>query len=316
VALPVGSKIGSYEIRSLLGAGGMGEVYRAHDARLKRDIAIKRLPEAFSHDADRVLRFQREAETLARVNHPNIGGIYDLLEVEGARYLVLELVEGTTLADRLVVGPMPPAQALHIARQICEALEAAHGQGIVHRDLKPANIALSSDDGVKVLDFGLAKSIHQSSPLASGEVPLADVSRSPTVMASVVRTDVGTVMGTAAYMSPEQARGGPVDARTDVFAFGCVLYEMLAGCRAFPGDTVSDVIAAILRGEPDLARLPRDLDGRVRSLLIRALAKSPRDRWQATGDLRYEIEQIIAHPAVELAEGTAYRGSSRLAWAV
>jgi serine/threonine protein kinase len=293
----------------------MGEVYRAHDARLKRDVAIKRLPEAFSHDADRVLRFQREAETLARVNHPNIGGIYDLLEVDGARFLVLEFVDGQTLADRLQDGPIAPAQALRIARQICEALEAAHGQGVVHRDLKPANVALSSDDTVKVLDFGLAKSIHHSSPLVSGEVPPADLSRSPTVMASVVRTDVGTIMGTAAYMSPEQARGGPIDARTDVFSFGCVLYEMLAGCRAFPGDTVSDVIAAILRGEPDLARLPRRLDARVRVLLIRALAKAPRDRWQATGDLRYEIEQIIAHPSAPLpGESPGRRGSSLLAW--
>ena len=317
MTLPVGSQIGSYEIRALLGTGGMGEVYRAHDARLKRDVAIKRLPEAFSHDADRVLRFQREAEILARVNHPNIGGIYDLLEVDGARFLVLELVEGRTLADRLQDGPIGPAQALRIARQICEALEAAHAQGIVHRDLKPANIALSSDDTVKVLDFGLAKSIHQFSPLASADVPIDDLSRSPTVVASVVRTDVGTIMGTAAYMSPEQARGGPVDARTDVFSFGCVLYEMLAGCRAFPGDTVSDVIAAILRGEPDFGQLPRGLDWRVRSLLTRALAKAPRDRWQATGDLRYEIEQVIAHPGASRPdEGSARRGSGRVAWAL
>ena len=316
MTLPVGTHIASYEIRALLGTGGMGEVYRAHDARLKRDVAIKRLPEAFSRDADRVLRFQREAEILARVNHPNIAGIYDLLESDGARFLVLELVEGATLADRLRDGPIAPPQALRIARQICEALEAAHSQGIVHRDLKPANIALSPDDAVKVLDFGLAKSIDKSSALASGAFTGADPSQSPTIMASVGRTDVGTIMGTAAYMSPEQARGGPVDARTDVFSYGCVLYEMLAGSRAFPGDTVSDVMAAILRSEPEFARLPRGLDRRVRSLLTRALAKNPRDRWQAIGDLRYEIEQVIAHPGGPLADDNTARRSSRIAWGV
>src|SRR5215469_13568652 len=216
----------------------MGEVYRARDTKLKRDVAIKTLPEEFSHDADRLSRFQREV--LASLNHPNIAAIYDLQEADGARFLVLELVEGETLADRIARGPIPIDEALPIASSICEALEAAHEQGIVHRDLKPANIKITPDGRVKVLDFGLAKAMEQS--------PATTLSNSPTLL-SAAAGNAGVILGTAAYMSPEQARGKNVDKRTDIWAFGCVLFEMLAGHRVFDGDDVSETIAAVLKTE-------------------------------------------------------------------
>jgi serine/threonine protein kinase len=221
MALTIGTQLGSHEITSLLGKGGMGEVYRARDTKLKREVAIKILPEEFLRDPDRVSRFQREAEVLASLNHPNIAAIYNVEEASAARYLVLELVEGETLADRLRRGPIPADEALRIAKNICEALEAAHEKGIIHRDLKPGNVKVTPDGNVKVLDFGLAKAMERE------QAPTA-FSNSPTML-SMAATNVGLILGTAAYMSPEQARGERIDSRSDVFSFGCVLYEMLTG---------------------------------------------------------------------------------------
>ena len=225
MALTAGTQFGSYEISALLGEGGMGQVYRARDTKLKREVAIKILPTEFSRDPDRISRFQREAEVLAALNQPSIAAIYELGETDNSLFLVLELVEGETLADRIRRGPIPIDEALDIAKHICEALEAAHDKGVVHRDLKPANVKITPEGKVKVLDFGLAK--------AMGSVPTsAALSNSPTIM-SVAGTHAGVILGTAAYMSPEQARGHSADRRADIFAFGCVLYEMLAGRPAF-----------------------------------------------------------------------------------
>src|SRR5687767_6138156 len=250
MALSPGTRFGSFEILSLLGAGGMGEVYRARDARLNRDVALKVLPEAFTSDPERLARFTREAQTLAALNHSNIGGIHGLEDANGRQALVLELVEGPTLADRIAQGALPLEEALLIARQIADALEAAHEQGIIHRDMKPANIKLRPDGTVKVLDFGLAKALE---PASSANV---NATASPTITSPAMMTGVGVLLGTAAYMSPEQARGRPVDKRSDIWAFGCVLYEMLAGTRAFDGEDISDTLAAVLRAEPDWAALP------------------------------------------------------------
>ena len=240
--IAIGQQLGSYEITALLGRGGMGEVYRAKDAKLKREVAIKILPEEFSRDADRVARFQREAEALAALNHQNIAAIYDLQEANNTRFLILELVEGETLADVIERrGALPVEEALNIGSQICEALEAAHAKGVVHRDLKPANVKLTPDGKVKVLDFGLAKAIESTAVQAT-------VSNSPTLMSGSIP---GLIVGTAAYMSPEQARGRSADQRSDVFSFGCVLYQMLTGKQAFQGEEVSDVIASVLKLEPD-----------------------------------------------------------------
>jgi serine/threonine-protein kinase len=231
-------------------------VYRARDLKLKREVAIKILPEEFSRDADRVSRFQREAEVLAALNHPNIAAIYDLQEANGSRYLVLELVEGETLADRLARGPIPVEQALNIAIQICEALEAAHERGIIHRDLKPANVKLTPDGKVKVLDFGLAKAMER-------EPAKSNFSNSPTL--NVAATNTGVILGTAGYMSPEQAKGLGGDVRSDIFALRCVLYEMLSGKPAFEGETVSEILASVLVGEPDFTKLPLPILFRWRS---------------------------------------------------
>src|SRR5215831_19140831 len=228
MALTIGSQLGSHEITALLGKGGMGEVYRARDLKLKREVAIKILPEGFSRDTDRLSRFQREAEVLASLNHPNIAAIHELEETNGTRYLVLELVEGETLAERSARGSIPVEEALAIAKQLCEALEAAHERGIIHRDLKPANIKLTPDGKVKVLDFGLAKAME---PALAAPV---DLTHSPTVTSPAL-THIGMILGTAAYLSPEQAKGRAVDKRADVWAFGCVLYEMLTGRRPFAG---------------------------------------------------------------------------------
>src|SRR6516162_5055841 len=235
----------------------MGEVYRARDTKLKRDVAIKTLPDEFSHDADRLSRFQREAEVLASLNHPNIAAIYDLQEADGARFLVLELVEGETLADRIARGPIPIDEALPIAKSICEALEAAHEQGIVHRDLKPANIKITPDDKVKVLDFGLAKAMEST--------PTTGVSNSPTLL-SAARSNAGLILGTAAYMSPEQAKGKQVDRTTDVWAFGCVLYEILTGRAVFEGETTGEILGGIFKAEPDWRRLPAETPESIRRL--------------------------------------------------
>src|SRR5262249_49764566 len=258
MSLRVGTQLGSLEITRLLGRGGMGEVYRARDTKLKREVAIKILPEEFSHDRDRVARFQREAEVLASLNHPNIAAIHDVQESQGARFLVLELVEGETLADRIALGPLPVEEALGIARQICDALEAAHEKGIVHRDLKPANVKILPDGRVKVLDFGLAKAMETGPANTS-------LSNSPTL--SIAATSAGMILGTAAYMSPEQAQGRKVDRRTDIFAFGCVLFEMLTGRPAFEGDDVPDILSRILHREPDWTLLPPNVPPRIRELL-------------------------------------------------
>ena len=261
-----------------LGVGGMGEVYRARDTTLGRDVAIKILPRHFTADPERLARFEREARMLAALNHPNIGAIYGLEAASGVRALVLELVEGETLADRIQRGPAPVTDALTIARQIADALDAAHEKGIIHRDLKPANIKVTPDGVVKVLDFGLAKA-------ATGEL------QSPTV--TVGSTQEGTILGTAAYMSPEQARGQAVDKRTDIWAFGCVLYEMLTGHVAFPGETVSDTIAAILGREPDWAALPATTPPMVARLLQRGLEKDPKRRLRDIADARAELDDAL-----------------------
>src|SRR5712691_5284065 len=245
--LAVGDKLGHYEVLALLGAGGMGEVYRARDTTLKRDVALKVLPAAFLRDPERMARFQREAEVLASLDHPNIGPIYGLAESDGARALVLALIEGPTLADRIEAGPLAQDEALAIAKQIIEALEYAHDRGVVHRDLKPANVKITPEGVVKVLDFGLAKVLED-------EPPPTSLTNSPTLTIGHTRT--GVILGTAAYMSPEQAVGRPVDRRTDIFSFGAVLYEMLAGKRAFTGATTPDVQEAVVKNDPDWSALP------------------------------------------------------------
>jgi serine/threonine protein kinase len=281
----IGRSVGPYRILSTLGAGGMGDVYRARDTKLGRDVAIKILSRIFTTDADRRARFDREARILASLNHPHIAAIYGVEEsVDGIRALVLELVEGETLANRLDRGPVPVAEALDIARQISDALEAAHESGIVHRDLKPANIKITPDGVVKVLDFGLAKA-----SVRDGSTP--DLSQSPTM--TIGSTGEGIVLGTAAYMSPEQARGKPVDKRTDIWAFGCVLYEMLTGQLAFKGETVSDTISAVLTGAPEWDRLPSATPANLCVLLQRCLEKDLKRRLRDIGDARLEIEHQL-----------------------
>jgi eukaryotic-like serine/threonine-protein kinase len=276
------TRIGPYQVISMIGAGGMGEVYRARDTRLDRTVAIKVLPEAFAADAQRVARFQREAKVLASLNHPHIAAIYGFEEADGVKALVMELVEGPTLADRIAQGPIPLDEALPIAKQIAEALEAAHEQGIIHRDLKPANVKVRSDGTVKVLDFGLAM---------EPAVESASVSQSPTITTPAM-TQAGVILGTAAYMSPEQARGQLVDRRTDIWAFGCCLYECLTGRSAFAGKTVSDTLAAVLDKNPDWSALSDGVPHAVRRLLRRLLAKDVRHRLQHIGDARLELEEI------------------------
>lgn len=280
-ALQPGSQIGPYEILAPIGAGGMGEVYRSRDTKLKREVAIKVLPAEFSSDPERIRRFQREAEVLATLNHPHIAQIYGVEEAGGMLCLVLELVEGETLADRLKRGAMPAEDALEMARQIAEALEAAHERDIVHRDLKPANIKITPQGKVKVLDFGLAKAV-------GAEGIDQATSHSPTMMSGTVQ---GVILGTAAYMSPEQARGRTVDKRTDIWAFGCVLYEMLTGQQAFAGEDVTDVIARIVRGEPKWSALPPNTPAKIRQLLKRCLTKDPGRRLRDIGDGKIEIEE-------------------------
>jgi eukaryotic-like serine/threonine-protein kinase len=285
MSLASGSRLGPYEIVAPLGAGGMGEVYRARDTRLRREVAIKALPDAFVHDADRMSRFEREAQVLASLNHPNIAAIHGLEEVGGASCLVLELVEGSTLADKLKGGPLPVEEALEIARQIAEALEAAHERGVVHRDLKPANVKVTPDGTVKVLDFGLAKALE-------GGPVVSDMANSPTL--SVAATGAGVILGTAAYMSPEQGRGKPLDRRADIWAFGCVLFEMLTGKRAFEGETVSDTLASVLKTEPEWGALPASTPASARRLLRRCLEKDLRSRLQAIGEARITLEETLS----------------------
>ncbi|HEV8317096.1 MAG TPA: serine/threonine-protein kinase [Vicinamibacterales bacterium] len=267
MALTPGTRLGPYDILSALGAGGMGEVYRARDTRLNRDVAIKILPDVFATDPDRLARFEREARILGSLNHPHIAMIHGLEQAEGAQALVMELVEGDELAQRLARGAIPIDEALPIAKQVAEALETAHEQGIIHRDLKPSNIKVRDDGTVKVLDFGLARAMDS----AVGSAP--HVSQSPTITTPAMMTGVGMILGTAAYMSPEQAKGRAADRRSDLWAFGCVLYEMLTGARAFPGDNVSDTLAAVLRGEPTWDALPANTPSPIRRLLRRCLEK-------------------------------------------
>jgi eukaryotic-like serine/threonine-protein kinase len=309
VALSPGTRLGAYDITAPIGEGGMGQVYRATDTKLKRQVAIKVLPPALAGDADRLARFQREAELLASLNHPNIAAIYGLEESGGITALVMELVEGDDLSRRIARGPMPLDEALPIAEQIADALEGAHEQAIIHRDLKPANIKVRADGTVKVLDFGLAKALDR--PGAAG----ADARNSPTLTAHA--TSLGMIVGTAAYMAPEQARGKAVDKRADIWAFGVVLYEMLAGRAAFPGETVTDIIAAVVTHEPDWTAIPAATPPWIRRLLARCLEKDPKRRMRDIGDVRFEIGEALARGSsdarvVEPASGPAHpAGASR-----
>ncbi|MEO5741306.1 MAG: serine/threonine-protein kinase, partial [Vicinamibacterales bacterium] len=297
--LPAGTRIGSYEIVSVIGAGGMGEVYLGHDAKLNRDVAIKVLLPNVVADPDRIARFRREARVLASLNHANIAHIHGIEEADGVTALVLELVEGEDLAERLARGPIVIDEALPIAVQIAEALEAAHDLGIIHRDLKPANIKLRPDGTVKVLDFGLAKAVDP------GGSTIGDAMNSPTL--SLHATHAGVVLGTAAYMSPEQARGKVVDLRSDIWAFGCVLFEMLTAKRAFTSDDVTDTIVAVLSKEPDWQALPPSASS-VRPLLARCLRKDRKQRLQAIGDARIQLDELIGGTSPD---ASATRGSGR-----
>jgi eukaryotic-like serine/threonine-protein kinase len=299
LSVAVGTQLGSYEVTALLGKGGMGEVYRARDLKLKREVAIKILPEEFSLDAERISRFEREAEVLASLNHTNIAAIHDLQESNGFRFLVLELVEGETLADRIAKGALPVDEALGIAKQICEALEAAHEKGIIHRDLKPSNVKIQPDGRVKVLDFGLAKAL-ENRPANTA------LSQSPTL--SLAATNAGMILGTAAYMSPEQAKGKEVDRRADIWAFGVVVYELLTGRMAFSGETASETMAAVMMREPDWNVVPATVPSRLKELLRRCLVKDPRNRLRDIGDARLAVEELIARP--DAAAGEAPTGAS------
>ncbi len=266
----------------------MGEVYRARDTRLGREVALKFLPNLFAQDAQRLQRFKREAQILASLNHPHIAAIYGLEEHRGVLFLVMELVEGPTLSDRIAQGPIPLDDSLFSAQQIAQALEAAHEKNIVHRDLKPANVKFTTEGKVKLLDFGLAKALE-------GEAAESNLSSSPTI--SHAHTQAGTVLGTAAYMSPEQAKGKETDKRGDIWAFGAVLYEMLTAKQAFGGETVTEMLAGVVRGEPDWSALPNETPAIVRRLLRRCLEKDVKQRLRDIGDARLEIEEALANPA-------------------
>ena len=313
MALNSGTKLGPYDVIAALGAGGMGEVYRARDTKLGRDVALKVLPAAFASDADRVARFQREAQVLASLNHPNIASIYGVEESGGVRALVMEFVEGSTLAEQLGIAPgfSPPRtdlevgatwgtrrsplqldEALHIAQQIAEGLEAAHEKGIIHRDLKPANVKVTPEGTVKVLDFGLAKALDPQDSISN---PAVSPALSPTL--SIAATQAGVILGTAAYMSPEQAKGKSVDRRSDIWAFRCVLYEMLTGQQSFKGESVSDTLVAVIKDAPNLDNLPATTPRSIRALRSRCLNKDPKLRLQAIGEARIAIEEFLANPA-------------------
>jgi serine/threonine protein kinase len=311
MSLAPGSRLGPYIVGPLLGAGGMGEVYRAHDTTLGRDVALKVLPDSFALDPDRLARFKREAQVLASLNHPHIGAIHGLEESNGTIALVLELVDGLTLADRIADGPIPLEEAIPIAEQIAEALEAAHEHGVIHRDLKPANIKMRPDGTVKVLDFGLAKALDP------GSAGSPSVTQSPTITSPALMTGVGVLLGTAAYMSPEQAKGKEVDKRADIWAFGCVVYEMLTGRRAFGGDEIADTLAFVLTREPDWTSLPAGTPSSIRRLLTRCLQKSPRERLRDIADARLELVEASAldGPGIALPPVAGRRGE-RAGWIV
>jgi serine/threonine protein kinase len=307
MTLSTGTRLGPYEVLSRIGAGGMGEVYRARDTTLPRDVAIKVLLPTLANDPDRLARFSREAQWLASLNHPNIAHIHGLADADGVRAIVMELVEGPTLADRLVRGPIPLNEALTIAKQIADALEAAHEHGIIHRDLKPANIKVRPDGIVKVLDFGLAKALDPQ------DATSVNATMSPTM--SVPATEAGVILGTAAYMAPEQARGHTIERYTDIWAFGCVLYEMLTGRSPFEGGDLAGILARVLEREPDWTRLPANVPARVRDLLRLCLEKNPKNRRRDAGDVRIDIERALSGPAAETIAAGAAR-ASRVAWLV
>jgi serine/threonine-protein kinase len=294
--------IAHYRITAKLGEGGMGEVWRATDTKLNRDVAIKFLPDSFAQDPDRLARFTREAQVLASLNHPNIAAIYGVED----QALVMELVEGPTLAERIVQGSIPLAEALLIARQIAEALEYAHERGVVHRDLKPANVKATPEGRVKVLDFGLAKAMISESPAAYSA---ASPTSSPTVTIRAGESAIGTILGTAAYMSPEQARGQAVDKRSDIWSFGVVLFEMLTGQQVFRGETISDTLAAVLKTDPDWAKLPVDTPAPVRTLLRRCLERDRKKRLRDIGDAFLEEAGYADEPA-----GVLVREGRRSLW--
>jgi serine/threonine protein kinase len=303
--LATGTKLGPYEIASPLGAGGMGEVYLAQDTRLGRRIAIKILPDKFSRDPQRMARFDREAKVLASLNHPNIAAIYGLEDSNGVRALVMEFVDGPTLAERIEKGPLPVDEALPIAKQIAEALVYAHERGIIHRDLKPANVKITLDGTAKVLDFGLAKALED-------DFSATDISTSPTL--SHAATQAGILLGTAAYMSPEQARGKKVDRRTDIWAFGAVLYEMLTGKPAFAGETISDTLAAVIRAEPDWSALRGNLPASIIRLVRRCLSKDANQRLRDIGEARIAIDTTISGTTEETAGPPAVAVESQPLW--
>jgi len=294
----IGSSFSHYKVTSKLGEGGMGEVWRAEDTKLGRDVALKMLPDVFAQDPERLARFEREARVLASLSHPNVAGIHGLEEVDGKRFLVMELVEGETLAERIQQGPVPVEEAARIAKQIAEAVESAHEKGVIHRDLKPANVNLTPDGNVKVLDFGLAKALI-GDPM-SGDNMNQDLSLSPTLTQAM--TGLGVLLGTAGYMSPEQARGKPVDRRADIWSFGCILYEMLTGQRLFTGETATDVIGAVVHKEPDLDELSSKVPGQIRRLLERCLQKDENRRLQSIGEARIALQEWLENPEAEPVE--------------
>ncbi len=319
MTLSPGTRIGPYEIIAAIGKGGMGEVYRARDAKLQRDVAIKILPSLFARDPERLARFEREARTLAALNHPHVAQVYGVVDLpaeSGSHALVLEFVDGEDLSERIArTGAIPIDEALPIALQIAEALEAAHEQGIIHRDLKPANIKLRDDGQVKVLDFGLAKALAPVDP-AAREVNLEN---SPTITSPFQMSQLGVILGTAAYMAPEQAKGKPVDKRADIWAFGCVLYEMLTGKRPFAGEDITDTLAAIVRADPDWSALPADTPAPISKLLRRCLEKDRRERLPDIGAARLELKDVslVDAPPVFAASGVAVPRRRRiLPWAI
>jgi serine/threonine protein kinase len=278
----IGKTLGHYRVGEQLGRGGMGEVYLADDLTLNRKVALKFLPDAFAADPERMARFEREAKLLASLNHPNIAAIHGLEQADGKRFLVLELVEGETLAQRLSKGPLPIEEALGVCRQIAEGLDAAHEKGVIHRDLKPANVMITAGDKIKILDFGLAKAW-------ADDTQSVDSSQSPTITEAM--THPGVILGTAAFMSPEQAKGKAVNKRADIWAFGCILYECLTGKRVFEGEMVTETLAAILRAEPDWNALPESTPTNIRFVLRRCLEKNIGSRFHCVGDLRILFEE-------------------------
>ena len=309
MAVGPGSRLGTYEVVAAIGAGGMGEVYRARDLRLHREVALKVLPELFAADNERLARFEREAQALAALKHPHIATIYGIEDKDGVHALVLELVEGETLAEIIARGPVPPDEAIRIARQIADALDAAHEHGIIHRDLKPANVKLTPDGTVKVLDFGLAKLESPAHPAAAATTAL---SMSPTITSPAMVTGAMVLMGTAGYMAPEQARGKPIDRRADIWAFGVVFYEMLVGRRAFEGESVTELIGAVIHKEPDWSAFPADVPPTARRVIERCLQKDPKQRLRDMGDVRLALEGAFATPVATTPAAAPMRPGRRL----